>query len=469
MYGLALAFSGSVIAAACLFADGPEPRQQAAKKPFHQVVRVTGPDARRPAEVAVAINPLDPDHVIAVSNQGRAMGEAAANHAYVSADGGLTWKAARLPDIDRRPQGDDVVAFGPGPTAYRACIAFAGIRQGRPARASSGIFVTASRDGLTWGPPVPVVDHVNSVEPFEDKPWLAVDLVPDSPHRGNLYVAWTRFDVYGSKDPAHKSHIYFSRSRDGGKSFAPLLRISDKPGDCVDESNTVEGAVPAVGPKGEVYVVWAGPEGLVFDRSTDGGFSFGADKVIAQTPGGWNIPAAGLGRHNGLPVTGVDHSAGPHRGSVYVNWIDKRHGDPDVFVTASRDGGDTWGEPVRVNDDPTGNGKEQLFTWMTVDPADGSVNVIFYDRRDLKDTLTGLTLARSVDGGRTFVNYKVAQEPFACSRGVFFGDYIGVAANQGRVVAVYMHFLNPKELALSAAMYRFKPGTQEPAEEGSGR
>src|SRR5439155_8951058 len=187
-----------------------------------------------------------------------------------------------------------------------------------------------------------------------------------------------------------KSHIYWARSRDGGRSFSPARRISDQPGGAADDSNTVEGAMPAAGPGGEVYVVWAGPKGLVFKKSSDGGWSFGEDRILAQTPGGWDFPVAGLSRHNGLPVTGVDRSRGPHRGSLYVTWIDKRHGDPDVFLLASRDGGSTWSEPVRVNDDAKGNGKEQLFAWLAVDPRDGSVNVIFYDRRHQADTLTGL-------------------------------------------------------------------------------
>jgi hypothetical protein len=309
------------------------------------------------------------------------------------------------------------------------------------------------------------VDHVNSVEPMEDKPWLVIDGSMESPHRGNVYVAWTRFDVYGSKNPEHKSHILFARSRDGGKTFAPPVRISDKPGNAVDDSGTVEGAVPAVGPRGEVYLVWSGPEGLVFDKSLDGGWSFGEDKVIAKTPGGWEVPVPGLPRHNGMPVTAVDLSRGRHRGSIYVNWIDVRHGDADVFVTCSRDQGATWGEPVRVNDDPKGNGKAQLFTWMAVDPADGSVNVVFFDRRDTTDHRMGLTLARSVDGGQTFVNYAVNQEPFAVEGRVFFGDYIGVAAQAGRVVAVYPHTVGRGELALSAAVFRFQPGKQATRDE----
>jgi hypothetical protein len=437
----------------------------AAKKPSHKVVRITGSDAQRPAEVAVAVSPENPDQLIAISHQSGGPWQMPASYAYVSGDGGATWKATRLPEMPQRHQGDDAATFGLDRTAYRAFLSFNGIRQRRPQHASTGVFVSSSRDGATWSQPVAVVDHVNSVEPFEDKPWIVVDTLPDSPHRGNVYVSWTRFDVYGSKDPAHQSHIYFSRSKDAGRTFAPANRISDSPGDCQDSSQTLMGAVPAVGPGGEVYVVWAGPEGIVFDKSTDGGWTFGKDKVLTKTPGGWDIPAEGLTRHNGCPVLGSDLSTGPNRGSLYVNWIDKRNGDADVFVMSSRDKGETWSEPVRVNDDPKGNGKDQLFTWMAVDPRDGSINVVFYDRRDLADTMTGVTMARSVDGGRTFVNYRVDQEPFACYRGVFFGDYIGIAANHGQVVAVYSHFVNRWQLALSAAVFRFKPGTQEPVEE----
>ena len=162
-----------------------------------------------------------------------------------------------------------------------------------------------------------------------------------------------------------------------------------------------------------------------------------------------------------MPVTGVDLSNGPNKGTLYVNWIDARNGDPDVFVMSSRNGGDTWSTPVRVNDDPVKNGKEQFFTWMSVDPADGSLNIIFYDRRDTKGTQTKLTLARSVDGGRTFVTHKIDLPPFTANTRAFFGDYGSISAYQGRVVPAFMHFLNEGGLAISVALFRFKPGTQE--------
>ncbi|HBO89907.1 MAG TPA: glycosyl hydrolase, partial [Acidobacteria bacterium] len=259
-----------------------------------------------------------------------------------------------------------------------------------------------------------------------------------------------------------QSHIFFSHSSDAGKTFRAPVRISDVPGDAVDSDGTVEGAMPAVGVNGDVYVVWAGPSGLVFDRSRDGGWTFGDDKVIMATPGGWDIDIAGLSRHNGMPVTRVDYSGGPNHGSVYVNWIDERHGDPDVFIMASRDAGETWTGAVRVNTDAFGNKVEQMFTWLAIDPVDGSVNVIFYDRDGLKGTLTRVLLARSVDGGRTFVNHAIALPAFSSNEEIFFGDYSGIDAFGGLVAPVFMHFVDSIETAVSVALFKFEPNTQIP-------
>jgi hypothetical protein len=431
-----------------------------------RVVDITPPDARRPAEVSVAINPTDPDHVIAVMLQAGAPGEPrVTNSSYTSRDGGLTWHATRAHNPDGRPQGDDAVVFGADGTAFHSYISFDGIRVQRPDRAFSGIFVRSTKDGMTWTPPVPVVDHVNTAIPFEDKPWLGVDRGEESPHRGTIYVAWTRFDVYGSDNPAHRSRILFSRSRDGGRSFSVPLEISDESGNALDSDDTVEGVVPVAGPDGTVYVTWAGPKGLYFDRSTDGGFSFGKDAVISDMPGGWDLPLPGIDRHNGMPVTATDVSIGPNRGTVYVNWIDQRNGDPDVFVMASRNGGRTWGSPVRVNND--GPGAAQMFTWMAVDPVDGSVNVVFHDRRQGKGTMTSVTLARSVDGGKTFANLPLVARSGAgrvplfdcCSKSAFFGDYNAIDAYGGRVVAAFPVLTASGQQKVQAAVGRFRLGT----------
>jgi hypothetical protein len=410
---------------------------------------VSDPLALNPVESSVAIDPGNRDRLVAVSYQtGFAKAPKTTGYIYVSHDGGRTWRNERAENPDGRTQGDDLVVFaGPG-VALHAYISFLGIRVPHPARAETGIFVTRSDDaGVTWGRPVAAVDHRNTVLPFEDKPWMAAD--------GNtVYLAWTRFDEYGIADPACRTHIVVARSSDGARTFAMPRPISDDPGDCVDSDNTVEGAVPAIGMDGRVHVVWAGPKGLSYDWSADG-VAWQADRVIASNPGGWDLPVAGITRHNGMPVTAVDRGEGTHRGTIYVNWIDERNGDPDVFVIRSRDNGTTWSAPVRVNDDPVGNGAAQFFTWMAVDPSDGSVNTLFYDRRGRTGTLSGLTLARSTDGGATFTNYPVAVADFEVSDTITFGDYLGVDARDGRVAGVFPAVEGGK-VVLSAAIFDFR-------------
>jgi hypothetical protein len=429
----------------------------------HTVVRITEPDVIGACEVSVAINPTNPNNIIGTSHtSGRAGGVRMNNAAYVTTDGGKTWKMVPTQNPKGLVQGDDSITFASDGTAYHAYMSFDGIRVQRPRRAVSAMLVASSKDGgLTWNESVPAIEHINSVTPFEDKPYVVTDNITGSPFKNNVYMAWTRFDEYGKKSSDCYSHIYFTRSGDGGKTFAAPFRITDTLGDCIDGDGTMEGAIAAAGIKGEVYVIWAGPKGLYFDKSTDGGWTFGADKIIAEMPGGWDMEIAGIGRANGMPVTKVDISNSPNRGTIYVNWIDERNGDPDVFLMYSRDGGATWSQPVRVNDDKVKNGKVQFFTWMAVDPVDGSINIVFYDRRDYEGNKTGLTLARSVDAGKTFVNHKIAQPAFDCNTNVFFGDYNGIDAYNGLVVPIYTHFVGERELAVSVALFRFKPGTQQ--------
>lgn len=57
-------------------------------------------------------------------------------------------------------------------------------------------------------------------------------------------------------------------------------------------------------------------------------------------------------------------------------------------------------------------------------------------------------------------NHKINQPPFECDKKAFFGDYIGIDAFGGRVVAAFQHFAD-KKLVLSAAIFDFQPGRQE--------
>jgi hypothetical protein len=140
-----------------------------------------------------------------------------------------------------------------------------------------------------------------------------------------------------------------------------------------------------------------------------------------------------LERANGFPQIAIDSKSK----RMYITWSDYRNGDLDVFISTSDNGGKRWSAPVRVNNDPVHNGAEQFFQWLAVDPTDGSINVIFYDRRgDPQNRKQIVVLARSTDSGRSFTNYAWTDNPFEAS-GVFFGDYSGIAAYGGRVYGIW--------------------------------
>ncbi len=272
----------------------------------------------------------------------------------------------------------------------------------------------------------------------QDKEWSIIDR-----NNNNIYLTWTQFDDYGSSNSADSSVILFSKSTDAGETWSNALRINKVAGDCIDSDNTVEGAVPALGPNGEIYVAWAGPNGLTFNRSTDEGNTWLEQEIaIDPMPTGWDYSIPGIYRANGLPVTKCDLSGGPHHGTIYVNWTDQRNGsnDTDVWLSKSSDGGFTWSAPIRVNDDEPG--KHQFFSWMDVDQTNGNLFFVFYDRRNYTDNQTDVFLAYSTDGGTTFVNKVISESPFVPSPGVFFGDYTNIQAHNNIVRPIWTRLHN---------------------------
>ncbi len=378
--------------------------------------------AYNPNEPSIMINPANPDIIVAGANT---------EIFYYSSDGGLTWGEGYL-SSSYGVWGDPCIVVDTAGDFY-----YFHLSNPQGGNWIDRIVCQKSTDnGATWNDGTYM--GLNG-DKAQDKEWAVVD-----PATNNIYVSWTQFDSYGSSAPGDSSVIMFSRSVDGGDTWSPATRISREGGDCLDSDNTVEGAVPAVGPEGQVYVAWAGPDGLIFTRSDDQGVSWPADnKHVTDIPDGWDYAIPGIYRANGLPVTCCDLSNGPFRGSVYINWSDQRNGptDTDVFFVRSTDGGDTWSDPLRVNDDPPG--KQQFFTWMTVDQANGDIYIIFYDRREHTNNLTDVYMAVSRDGGVTFENKRISSTSFYPNSSLFFGDYTNISAHNGRVRPIWLHMELP--------------------------
>lgn len=379
-------------------------------------------------EEQIVMNPTDTTNMVAVWRDFR-LGYRQVTYAYTY-DGGLTWEQ----DLFSEPQ--YIWDSDPGLTVDTAGNFYAVILSYNSTLEPNGLFVYKSTDGgATWSGPVTVINGVSGV--FEDKELIACDRSV-GPYTNNLYVAWARFS---------NTQILISRSTDGGNSFVGPVTVSDY--------NGVQWPVPAVGPNSEVYVAWVhySPGSIRLDKSTDGGQTFGSDITIQNT-------TFVSGYINGsilvfsFPALDVDITGGLNNGYMYVAYMDDTPGftDTDIFFTRSTNGGSTWSQKIRINDDPQNNGSDQFHPWLTVAP-DGSIIVVFLDRRlDSGNLLMDLYLTISTDGGVTWStnerittvssdptagswqktsNYPVKYEaPFILAdRAGLLGEYIGLTAS----------------------------------------
>jgi len=251
---------------------------------------------------------------------------------------------------------------------------------------------------------------------FEDKEWGTTDFSPTSPFVNTLYCSWTRF--------SSNTQILLIRSTDEGVTWNSPVTVSDG-------TSGVQGSFPAVSSDGELYVVWRSFSGggqIRFDKSTDGGLTFGTDKIVSNAPDSW------------FPHMAVDLSGGPFHNYIYVVWDDLRNGDDDVFLSISSDGGNTWSPASRVNNDPVSNGKDQYWPSIAISEL-GEIVILFYDTRNTtSNNIIEAYIARSTDGGVTFTNELVSTQPSPTNipnGDVRFGDYINIDFVGGNIVPVW--------------------------------
>lgn len=382
-----------------------------------------------PNEVSITINPLNPLNIAAGAN--------IASY-YYSTDGGKSWHDSTLYSPLLGVWGDPSLCFDAAGNLFFAHLS-------NPTQGGYWIDRIVVQKSIDGGKSFDNGAGIGYNPPGrqQDKEWITADN-SGSIFRNNLYMSWTEFDNYGSADPKDSSRIRFSRSTDNGLSWSAPLVISDSSGDCLDSDNTVEGAVPAIGPNGEVYISWSGPGGIRFDKSSDGGKTFGKDRFVTNQPGGWDFSISGIFRANGLPVTLCDISNSQYRGTVYINWSDQRYGYSDVFLIKSTDGGNSWSEVKKVN---SSSGRDRFFTWATVDQHTGHLWIVYYDRSETADSATDVFVSKSTDGGETFSSFRISQSSFTPTSKVFFGDYINIAAFDGIIHPIWMR-LDGKTLSI---------------------
>ncbi len=279
-----------------------------------------------------------------------------------------------------------------------------------------------------------------------DKNHMWIDNSLTSPHEGNLYVAWTNFG--GSSD----SEIGMSTSGDDGITWNTNYNISN----AVNAGSHNQGVNISTGPDGEVYAIWAIYDGWPTDetaigmaKSFDGGATWEpATRIITNIRGIRTTETSKNMRVNSFPVCAVDCSNGSDRGAIYITWANigtpgiNTGDDIDVYVAKSTDQGSSWSDPIKVNTDPSGLGKEHYFPWITCDASNGLLSVIFYDDRDVNSYEAEVYCSNSDDGGLTWEDFKVSDvsftpTPISGLAGGYFGDYLGIYAQDGWVYPVW--------------------------------
>ncbi len=393
------------------------------------------------SENSVFVDPFDESIILNSNNStdwdGGSVVNAFGSDGFFSNDAGVTWGGA-ISGAGQLNLGDPATAISLNGWWYVGDISY-----------DWGQGVAYSTDqGTTW-----TYVQVGSVPqgggPYIlDKNHLWIDTRSASPFEGYLYDGW----MNGVSSSVNNYNIEISRSTDHGLTWSSPLNISS----AVMAGGHNQGVNINTGPNGEVYAVWsiydnwpADENAIGFSKSVDGGATFIPATRIKNNIKGIRLSSTSKNmRVNSFPSMSVDNSNGTYHGNVYVVWAN--HGVPgintgadiDVYLIRSSDGGSTWSAPVRVNQDPSGVGKEHYFPWITCDPENGTLAVIYYDDRNVSATQCETWVSYSYDAGDTWQDVKVSDVAYTPSpipglAGSYFGDYIGITSKNMKVYPVW--------------------------------
>jgi hypothetical protein len=308
------------------------------------------------SEGAVAIDPTNPRHLVAVSNLDRGTGLLAAD----SSDGGATWSTKVIADgNDELPDAccDPSVGIDSFGNVFLSYINAAGdkvvVARGTGQANSFTVLTTFSGD--------------------VDQPTLTVP-------PGGEGTVWITFQK-GSQIIAASATV----SGLGEVGIFSALKVAPGSG------NGNFGDI-AVGPAGQVAVAYQntlsdqGNQKIFVNVDADGAGprSFGGQTVITSSNVGAldQIPAQLPNSIDAEVGLAFDNSGGPFRGRLYAVYTDEtpdESDNTDILLRFSDNQGATWSAPQRVNDDLGLN--SQFLPRLAVDPTSGLVGITWYDAR----------------------------------------------------------------------------------------
>ncbi|MBC8021686.1 MAG: exo-alpha-sialidase [Burkholderiales bacterium] len=382
-------------------------------------------------EPHVAINPLNPNHLVGAWQQDRYSNGGARGQGYgASFDGGLTWTRGALPVTtctggEYARATDPWVTFAPDGTVHQITLAFTG-ESSAPGSVNAMMASRSLDGGITWSVPITIARDTDTL--FNDKETITADPLDAR----FVYAVWDR--LLGGNISA----TIFSRSTDAGVTWEPSRALYTPP-----QGGGTIGNLIRVLPNGtlvNVFMQLSGPPAIYVMRSTDRGVTWSApNRVIAAGALGAVDPETGDFIRDGSIIP--EMAVGPD-GTLHLVWQDARFTQVRDAIAYSRstDAGLTWSAPVRVNAEPG----VVAFTPQVHVRADGMIGVTYYDLRsntaDPATLLTDYWLARSVDGvswaeTRVSAPFDISTAPFA--GGWFVGDYTGLVSAGTTFIAFY--------------------------------
>ncbi|MFI5263148.1 MAG: T9SS type A sorting domain-containing protein [Candidatus Kapaibacterium sp.] len=363
-------------------------------------------------EPYLAVNPTNQDNMVIAwmsydINAGGTLLERFGIRLRSSFDGGKTWgNEVVMPHYVKTYHSADVsMAFHKDGTLYIEYIDY------RTSPDSGVIVVSHSSDGgKSWSTPIKAFDGYDNNDKPIDRPWIVVDNSGRASD-GTIYI--TTKPVFWDPLP---NHSYMKYSADGGISWSTIAAIDG--GGYGSDLIQQPMASPAVSSDGifhAAYVSWqkiTDPARIVLASSSDHGANFTHSVIY--------LPQAGAGKDT-LSKLGYRLAGNPlDAKNMIFTAIDSHLGDNDVFSAVTIDGGASWTAPIRINDDPVGNGVWQDLVWANYSD-NGKCVISWRDRRNGDSSGyekgSDIYFSVSTDGGKSFgKNVKLSDQTAAFNK-----------------------------------------------------
>ncbi|UII29035.1 glycoside hydrolase [Fulvivirga maritima] len=359
------------------------------------------PNVELPAQKSLT----EPDVAISLKRENNMVISSSQGEMFYSNDAGATWNTSSL---GLTAEGVTVISDNKG-----VFYAFA-------SKGDEIIGFKSKDDGATW-----------EEEGRQSIPNLVNYQVVNNVNNGSLGFTY----VEKSEKDGCTNTVYYS-DLNGGKKWGKPEKVTESP--CGEQYIT--GSSVGFSPDDRMYVSWLNTElGIWMDRSYDKGKTWlRKDIKVTDYFAGDSLAVAGLQNYKTVPQLILDVTATQYRGGLYVTWNDERPtAGNNVYFISSRNNGDYWNTIGQVNTEGEG---AHFMPVMAQDHEVGVIYIVYYQRESKESMATDVIMAYSIDGGSSFVNKKLTNEPFEMDPNLSAG--LSLKAHNGNIVAAWTQHAN---------------------------